>query len=545
MKMDGAGAYDDGNSDSVNAYMFSNAAWIIPTVTGSVSTVSSILIISVILRSSQESRFTSYHIIMLFMSFWDAIASIGMALTTIPMPSDIQDVYPFSGKSFGNIGTCRAQGFLIFLGTIMVITSSCALNIYYLCAMRYNMAEDKIKRKVLPIMLVVCTLSSVVIAFVALKKDHFSPKPLKGFCTIGHEFYPTNTNCAIHDHDNDALEEDDNKNTTSDCFRWVPEDSEPASDGFIITTFVIVCFFVIVSSLVVLVFTFFKEELYIRRSMRITRRSRMVRRLRYSTNSRNSGTFSRTRAVLLQAFMYVTAFTLTHVWFLILFFVHVQTPGNGDGRLPKFHEYVVIAAWIFRPLQGFFNAMIFIYQKAYSLCRANRRRRLRLFPDAIKEVIISPSTVPTLLISGMEIAEANDNVDSHHANAAGNQRRLVDRRLSNQLIRRGRDSLIHRDQTPDDEGDNGADGTEIGIDTDDALSVLALSILESEISSCDGQNNNDDDRLMNMDELDDHFATASAYSGTRRLASVAEEDEDDCVDENDDYNDDLDVEDRE
>ncbi len=112
-------------------FSFSNAAWMIPSTTGTISALSSILIMSVILRSSKESRFSSYHIIMFCMSFWDAIASIAIAFNTIPMPSDVNEFYPFKGKSFGNTATCEARGFLIMSGTGFAIAANCCLNIYY------------------------------------------------------------------------------------------------------------------------------------------------------------------------------------------------------------------------------------------------------------------------------------------------------------------------------------------------------------------------------------------------------------------------------
>ncbi len=467
-----AGGTISDNYGSVNAYMFSNAAWIIPTVTGSVSTVSSILIISVILRSSQESRFTSYHIIMLFMSFWDAIASIGMALTTIPMPSDIQDVYPFSGKSFGNIGTCRAQGFLVTLGTMIALTSNCALNIYYLCAMRYNMAEDKIKRKVLPIMLVIFTAFPLFIMFAALNLGQIHPQNISNHCSLGTDPYAS-----------DDFEE----------MHWI---------GILFIIFLGVCFFVIVSSLMVLVVTAFRAEMDIRRSMRrITRRSRMVHlRSSAATSTRTPTrtrirTFERTRAVLFQSFMYIAAMVLTHVWIVLLFIEFAYVKGHPD-YVPN--KSIVIAAWIFRPLQGFFNAVIFIYQKAYSLCRANRRRQLRLF-DAMKQVIISPSAVPALLISGMEVAAETEEAEVRPPN----------QQLS--LVRWGADSLIAQYLVAED-GIQGASnlGDDVNIDT---ASVAALSDI--------------DDR--DIYDFDSSNAYSTSIGG---LPSVAEEDED-CDDEDD------------
>eukprot|EP00553_Chaetoceros_curvisetus_P004521 CAMPEP_0204618488 /NCGR_PEP_ID=MMETSP0717-20131115/5115_1 /ASSEMBLY_ACC=CAM_ASM_000666 /TAXON_ID=230516 /ORGANISM="Chaetoceros curvisetus" /LENGTH=228 /DNA_ID=CAMNT_0051632231 /DNA_START=527 /DNA_END=1213 /DNA_ORIENTATION=+ len=197
-----------------------------------------------------------------------------------------------------------------------------------------------------------------------------------------------------------------------------------------------------------------------------------------------------------------------------------------EGSAPN--KSFLIAFNIFRPLQGFFNAIIFIYQKAYSLRQANRQRRLRLC-GAIWEVVTSPSIVPTLLISGMEIPDA----DRHQAE------------FSNSIVRRGRerDALIEtqvRAQLVNTSEDTGA----IMKDIDDA-SLAALSDLE-DISSA-----------VSFDEIDLSSLAVEvpedsngnlvlppglesiAYSNMNRLASVVEEDEDEDDDcENDDALDD-------
>ena len=79
------------------------ADFIVPMVTGTLSACSSGLIIYIILRSQQKLT-TTYHRIMAFMSAFDIISSIFIALGTIMMPSDT--VYKYAGPLLGNKVTC-------------------------------------------------------------------------------------------------------------------------------------------------------------------------------------------------------------------------------------------------------------------------------------------------------------------------------------------------------------------------------------------------------------------------------------------------------
>lgn len=191
-------------------FIFTNAAWIILAENGSLSAVSSLLIMSIILRSSPEARFSAYHIIMLYMSFWDTIVSIAMAFNTIPMPSYVQDIYPFAGKTCGNVSTCEAQGFIIGIGSLSILFSSIILNVYYLCTFRYGMGEEKFKKRVLPFMLLVSMIFSIITPTAALKMKYFNPSPFRGFCW--YNGYPFG--CKLHYNDEGKIEGEG-----ADCIR--------------------------------------------------------------------------------------------------------------------------------------------------------------------------------------------------------------------------------------------------------------------------------------------------------------------------------------
>ncbi len=459
------GAYDESH------FMFTDAAWIIPTISGSISAVSSSLIMSVILRSSAESRFSSYHIIMLFTSFWDAIASTGIALTTIPMPSDVYEVYPFQGKAFGNIGTCGAQGFLIQLGTFCAFAAQCCLNIYYVCTIRYNMSEDRMKKKVLPKMVILCMIFALPGPVQALMKGFYNPHPLLSYC--GRCSYPYF--CNILGEEGESFE----------CIRGL----SLFPDGRFKMTVAVVLgasFLILLSSLVLVVATAIETEISLRRSRRIRRgrgrrvSTRSTRTTRAVANSTDESEV--TRVLLTQACLYIAAFVLTWVWFLV---VAIETQRNAyfiSGR------NFMIARSIFRPLQGFFNAIIFIYQKVYLLRRANSRLG---FMGAIFQAIKSPRTIPVMLISGMDVAREED----------GGRRPS-----SNTIVRRGelsssRIDLVGANATNGDNNSNDSDGSNV-----DASSVAAQSDHDLDLSSL----------------------SAAGYSstGTSKLATVQEESDD-------------------
>jgi len=459
-------------------FTFSNEAWMIPSATGTISALSSILIMSIILRSSKESRFSSYHIIMFFMSFWDTIASTAIALNTIPMPSDVDEVYPFKGKAFGNVGTCEAQGFLIILGTSFAIAANCCLNIYYLCTIRCGMSEFRMKTKVLPIMLILCSLFSLPSSLLSLSTDSINPDPFLNHCSVcSYPFF-----CESHG------------GNERECIRGEPS----KSNGVFRRTGVAllgVFFFVLLLSLMLVVVAAFETEIKIQHMRRIQRRSRglgLVIGLRSSRDYNPEDEFKETRALLLQACMYIVAFVLTWLWYII-FSIELSKNTNfvPDKKL-------MIARSIFRPLQGFSNAIIFIYHKAYCLCRANRRIH---FTRAIFQVIVSPTIVPEMVISGIEITED-------------------DRRGSSNIffpLRVGSRELNVNAAQQLDTHSNNIDAISITTDSDIEDSPSPNS-LEEDISSSSSSSANSEFLI-------------SGYLGNSRLASVAEEDE---KDDNDD-----------
>jgi hypothetical protein len=119
-----------------------------------------------------------------------------------------------------------------------------------------------------------------------------------------------------------------------------------------------------------------------------------------------------TRVVLRLAIIYIAAFLLTWVWTIMTVTLPV------DVKI--YHRIVDTAKLIFQPLQGFFNAIIFIINKAhmvqesieYSDDNENRgendlttRTDNHNIWEALKVVLTLPENVPEVLIRGVDMVE--------------------------------------------------------------------------------------------------------------------------------------------
>ena len=100
---------------------------VLQVVGGTISTLSSALIIYIILRSSEKLTST-YHRIMTLFSMFDIFWSFSLALATTPAPKTF---IPFKGASLGSQGSCVAQGFFVSMGCGGAVYMSVCLAWYY------------------------------------------------------------------------------------------------------------------------------------------------------------------------------------------------------------------------------------------------------------------------------------------------------------------------------------------------------------------------------------------------------------------------------
>ncbi len=316
--------------------------------------------------------------------------SIAMALYTIPMPSDVHEIYPFASKAIGSFGSCEAQGFLVETAMIFVLLSNTTLHLYYVCTIRYGMTEVTFKRRIMPVTLTLC-LACVLLPLTALQLDFINPSPLTGVCMVS----PYPFGCGTKPIDNPNGEEDPSTRIM-ECIRG---DSIFFLSLYSILSSIVIggVFAVMLISLVLVIVSVFNTELSSRKSRRIQRTSRLLARAQDHQDQPKMHDFENTRAMTTQALMYIIAFLLTYA---CLFIVMAQYPTYlAFGTAPsKMLSFLTV---FFQPLQGFFNAVIFIYHKMHILRRTNAALS---FFEAFKHVIVSPSKVPQQVISSIEIA---------------------------------------------------------------------------------------------------------------------------------------------
>jgi len=309
-----------------SSFHFTKAGIIIPMVTGSISFLSSMIIISIVLRSMSGIK-TTYHRIILCMSSADCLTSLTIALTTIPMPKDV--IYPFDMPSYGNIATCEAQGLIFIMGTGLILCMNGILNIYYLCTLRYNMTEKTFRCYLeIPLYIVSLLISITLPSTALLNQELLNPSPSFPICVSS--TYPLNCTKA----DNPECRGDGGRGA------FVPWFYSTITLGF--STLMI--------TMALIVHSFYRNARSLRKVLKNKPSQEIDAKynaLQYAQES--SGIITR------QALMYIAAFLITWVFG----FVHFLLRASGDYN----KEVLSVLTMIFQPLQGFFNLIIFAYHK--------------------------------------------------------------------------------------------------------------------------------------------------------------------------------------
>lgn len=76
----------------------------------------------------------------------DLLSSFAFAFSTIPGPAELDKYYPL----YGNEATCNAQGFLVQVGLGAPLYNA-AMGIFYVLTIRFNVSNDFLKRKFIPV----------------------------------------------------------------------------------------------------------------------------------------------------------------------------------------------------------------------------------------------------------------------------------------------------------------------------------------------------------------------------------------------------------
>jgi len=353
--------------DAAKFYM-GKVATVVPIIVASVSFISSAFIILIIWKSRRN---TSYHRIMSFMSIWEMVRSLCIAMSTLPMPKDV--IYPYYGQSLGSVKTCEVQAFLVLFAGGMTISTSAFLNVYYLLPIRYYVQEETLKKYLEPLFLIGNIAVSLVVPSKFQNSEYLNPTPYETYCGVGS--YPFSCD-----------------DVGIPCLRGKPQYlfMNNTFRNFVIASGTVE-FIIFTASMVLIISTFYKSDRELAR--RLQQEEKNTDNDHDHQDDEIAPLRSRrfmTKVIAQQAFMYFSALVLT--WsFLVMSF---------------FQDNMIIAACkqIFVPLRGTLNMIIFTYHKLFAIRMSETD--LSWF-QALTVLLDDTKNIPEDRVSNIEMISSN------------------------------------------------------------------------------------------------------------------------------------------
>ncbi len=352
-----------------------NYVALVPRITGGTSVTASATLIYLIMRSDAK-LFTVYHRIMFGMSIFDILGSTAIGLSSLPMPRtmvvrDPNDIM----LRLGNDQTCQAQGFFFTFGIVGMFAYNGTLCIYYACVLAFRMKEQRIIKRVEPLL----HLTPVVVAFLlGIPPFFFDPRYHgNGNRSNGYRANSRVGWCAL---------------SFSDIVHLIYY----GSLIFFLLATILSCFGLIIWR--------------IRRTRRILQNVSMISTSTGTTIENDVRSLRRrgqilnnsapvtqanhvSKVIFVQAFAYISAF-----------FITMSTP-LIRGLIKHDPIWLVKLQYVIMPLQGLFNLMIYIGHRIYNYRRVH--------PDVTKcEVfrkLFTGNANDDVLFTRISLLEINDN----------------------------------------------------------------------------------------------------------------------------------------
>ena len=379
---------NEANMENMEPFTSTIAGFIVPMVTGTLSACSSGLITYIISRSQQKLS-TTYHRIMAFMSAFDIISSIFIALGTIMMPSDT--MYKFAGPLLGNKVTCQIQGWLIVFGLCGSTSLNACLTWYFVCSIVMKMKASNIKKYIEPCMYIYTFAIAFFVPSIYLSKDLLNPNSYDTFCTI----VANPESC------------DEDKWYVWGLCTWSEGDFEEYS-RYLYISFVVfgMQFLLIVVGMSIILWTTFRNNREIKslvmenanhepynNSLPSGRDNEVEEQVPGSKSTDSLRSLKYTRVLIFQALMYISSYKLTWVFNEL----------SAIWSISNFNLDAINS--VLFPLQGFWNLLIFLYDKTYLIRQHEENGHDISFWMAFKQILTSPSDTPTFVLSSISIVE--------------------------------------------------------------------------------------------------------------------------------------------
>ena len=172
--------YQYGEVVSLEGYRADTKTFTAVQITFSTISFLASIAILIIIKRRHEGLSTTINRLLFGLCVSDVLSSFFQCLGTLPTPKEYADVI---WNASGNVASCEAQGFFIFVGSIAAPLYNCSLCFYYLAVLKYNKKDEYIKEKIEPFLHAVPILFSLIGGFTILGLKAFNPN--KTYCFIG------------------------------------------------------------------------------------------------------------------------------------------------------------------------------------------------------------------------------------------------------------------------------------------------------------------------------------------------------------------------
>ncbi len=354
---------------------------IIPAISGSVSAISSSLIIYII-HKLRNGLSTTYHRIMFGMSIMDIAESLMMVISTLPMPRDMV-YHQFRALSIGNNMTCQAQAAVVNAAGMGTLAYNAALCFYYLCSISFRVSYEDISKYIEPVLHLFSIGWAIFLGTAGIVGRFYNPMPYQSWCSVATFPYwcsGDGIGSGIVTGVDGSLTEYNECSIVSSKLRNLQ--SALAACVFFIYIFIWV---VITFSMLSVIITVLRRGRILKRHMNILSSKRIKRKTTQNDTTEEDGRATadmeknhrHTKVILIQSVAYILACLMVQIF---------PTLNFNLSKKEEFYTnntYAIILM-IFFPLQGFYNFLIFISHKIYTLKVADENVKIS---EAFRKVL--------------------------------------------------------------------------------------------------------------------------------------------------------------
>ncbi len=208
----------------------------------------------------------------------------------------------------------------------------------------------------------------------------------------------------------------------------------------ILASLIFVALVYLIISFVLVVVSIFQTEAEEKNTMEESQREEDDNDLNANSNHINGYQFHKTKNARRLALMYIGAFLVTWIWSLVMISLgSLMTEDFSPVVESSIFWYICNhGKQVCKPLQGFFNATIFIYNKMCLLRDSEEYlegrnhdgndecHRFMSFFLALKTVVVYPSKVPEVIVSNIEVVGGVGVHEGIEGELGHNQNLLVD-----------------------------------------------------------------------------------------------------------------------